>query len=106
MTRARMIVTLLIAALLAACAHHEPPAPPVRPVQLFEARNAAGLASAVFAGEDRVRSALDGREGVWVAGVNSPATLGSSAATPNSGIWRGTAMKSPGLISPTVTQRR
>jgi RND family efflux transporter MFP subunit len=56
---ARVFVTAMACALIAACAHHEPPAPPVRPVKLAEARSAAGLAAAVFAGEVKPRHESD-----------------------------------------------
>jgi len=59
MSQVRVVVILMVGALMAACAKHEPPAPPVRPVKLAEARSAAGLGSAVFAGEVKPRHESD-----------------------------------------------
>jgi multidrug efflux system membrane fusion protein len=54
MTRAAMLL-LVVGTTLAACSPPPPPAPPVRPVQLVEARPATGLAAAAFAGEVKPR---------------------------------------------------
>ena len=58
MIRVGVLVAVMCAA-LAGCSHPPPPAPPVRPVQLAEARAATGLAAAAFAGEVKPRHESD-----------------------------------------------
>ena len=53
------VVTVLTAALLAACGSKEPPAPPVRPVMLTRVTVGAGADTAVFAGEVKPRHETD-----------------------------------------------
>lgn len=55
----RMIVVAALAAMVAACAKHEPPPEPVRPVQLTKVTVGGAMDTAVFAGEVRPRYEAD-----------------------------------------------
>ena len=59
MSRSFSVLIVVVAALATACAKHEPPPTPVRPVQLTQVRVAAIGATAVFAGEVKPRHEID-----------------------------------------------
>jgi multidrug efflux system membrane fusion protein len=55
----RLYPAALVALLLAACAKHEPPPEPIRPVQLKQVKQGGSADTAVFAGEIRPRHEAD-----------------------------------------------